>query len=116
MFESIKKVVMICLKGTLDLMLGASVAAVMNNVFPFKDTNNHDLFRSCLEIFVQSSLTLLIGLEARSLFFNEEDTMTEPYGITFMMSLYNQPGFWKKINALEGEIVEMIFPISSPPQ
>jgi len=113
MFDSLKTICLICLKGSVDLILGSSTAAVINHLFPYKKQSNEHLVPQVFEIFLQCSLTLLLGLEARNMIFSEEEGMSTPYGIAFMMSLFNQPGFWKKMDDLQNGLIEDLFPHSS---
>jgi len=113
MFESFKNIVLICVKGTLDLFLGSTTALLIQNLFPpvEKDEN---FWKLSLEIFLQTSLTLLIGIESRNLFFSEQDTLGPPFGITFILSLFTQKGFWDKVHLWQSSVADLVFEKSEP--
>lgn len=113
MFESLKKVLIICVKGTLDLILGVTTAAFISEMFPPLE-KQESIPRLLAEIFLQNAGTLLIGLEARSLIFSDEDAMTSPYGIAFMMALYLQKGFFEKIFSLQKQLTEKVYENTNP--
>lgn len=114
MFEAISKIFSICVKGTLDLVLGVVASTVVSEIFPYKAKSEDMILKQSVEIVMQTCLTLLIGLEARNLFFSEEDAMTSPYGITFMMALFQQPSYWQKINDLKVQIIKDFFAMTNP--
>lgn len=114
MFESLKNIVLICVKGTIDLILGVGVNTVMTEFFPYR--KNEKLLKLSLEVVAQTCLSLLVGLQARELFFNEDDAMTSPYGITFMMGLFADQDYWLKIKDIKIEIIKELFPLTNPQQ
>jgi len=113
MFEALKNITLICVKGTIDLLLGSTTALMIENLFP-PLTQDVKFSRLSLEIFLQTSLTLLVGLESRNLFFTEQDTLGPPFGIMFILSLFIQKGYWDKVQLWQSQIAEKIFEKSEP--
>lgn len=112
MFESLKNIVLICVKGTVDLILAVTTNTVIEEFFPYK--KNEKLLKLSLEVFAQTCLTLLVGLQARELFFNEDEAMSSPFGITFMMGLFASEGYWQKIEDIKKDIIKEFFTITNP--
>jgi len=113
MFDSLKKIAIICFKGSVDLIVGTTTAALLGGLFPPFE-KDESLPRLLTEVFLQTSGTLLVGIESRSLFFTEDDTMGPPYGIAFMASLFIQPGYWEKIASIQQKITAEVFKSTNP--
>jgi len=113
MFEALKNITLICVKGTIDLLVGSTTGLMIQNLFPAIE-KDEKLFKLSIEIFLQTSLTLLVGIESRNLFFTEQDTLGPPYGIMFILSLFLQKGYWQKVELWQSLIAEEIFQKSNP--
>jgi len=113
MFEALKNITLICVKGTIDLLIGSTTALMIEHIFP-PSTQDEKFEKLTLELFLQTSLTLLIGLESRNLFFTEQDTLGPPFGIMFMLSLFNQQGYWDKVKLWQSSIATKIFEKTNP--
>lgn len=115
MFEALKNITLLCVKGTIDLLIGSTTALMIEHIFPFNQNDQSPkLEQLSLEIFLQTSLTLLVGIETRNLFFSEQDTMGAPFGIMFILSLFIQQGYWQKVHLWQSSVAKMIFEKSNP--
>jgi len=103
MSQQLEHIAALSLHAGVDLFAGMSVSSLINLYFKAHAPSNSDNFKLAFSSLVQAVLTVLVADELRNLFW--ENPQEDPTGgILFIVTLFQQPTLWAKMNQLYSNI------------
>lgn len=97
--------------ATFDLISGVTISMVMTSVFGNEILPNEpsvtQVFYMLFEIALQGLLTIFISAEIRD-FFLGKDFEDPTGGILFILSVFRQPNFWRRVDSVSSYLSDKI--------